>query len=390
MTGSPPRDDPESGKPLHVGQLNLPAEDAFHKAFGELFDRRFFANHGPLEQQLDRELALRFGTRHAVSVVNATVALMLALRALDLQGEVIVPAFTFPATVQAVDWAGLKPVFCDVDPHSQTLTAQTVAPRIGPATAAILGVHVWGRACDPDGLAELSRRHGLKLLFDAAHAVGAGFRGRPIGGFGDAEVFSFHATKILNGVEGGCIATNDDDLAARLRRMRSFHEADDGVTRLYRLNAKMSEAQAAMALLGLRDLDGLIGQNRRRYERYRQELDGIPGVRFVDYAGDEASNYQFIVLSVEPAASPLSRDMLLDRLRSRQILARRYFHPGMHRTPPYCDDGIPDLPVTERLCSSLIQLPTGQLVTDRDIETICAVIREAAGMDGAAAPKGSA
>lgn len=376
MTGAPPNHDPLNGKPLHVGQLNLPSTESFREAFDGLFDRRFFANHGPLERQLDRELAQRFGVRHAIGVVNATVALMLTLRALDLKGEVIVPAFTFPATVQSVSWAGLKPVFCDVDPDSQTLTAQTVAPLIGPATAAIMGVHVWGRACDPIGLQELSRRHGLKLLFDAAHAVGAGFRGRPIGGFGDAEIFSFHATKILNGVEGGCITTDDDELAARLRKMRSFHEAD-GSTPLFRMNAKMSEAQAAMALLGLRDLDGLIEQNRRRYALYLGHLDGIPGIRFIDYAGDEASNYQYIVLSIDPPVAGLSRDMMLERLRSRQILARRYFHPGMHRTLPYSADSVPHLPVTDWLCDTLIQLPTSQQVSDRDIATICSTIRDA-------------
>ncbi|XKH39411.1 DegT/DnrJ/EryC1/StrS family aminotransferase [Azospirillum doebereinerae] len=226
--------------PLHVGQLNLPAAEAFREAFDGIFDRRFFANHGPLEQRLDRELASLFGVRNAVSVVNATAALMLVLRALDLDGEVIVPSFTFPATVQAVVWAGLRPVFCDIDPQTQTLTAARVAPKIGPATAAVLGVHIWGRGCDPLELEALTASRGVKLVFDAAHAVGATFRGRRFGGFGNAEVFSFHATKILNGAEGGCITTDDDDLAARLRTMRSFHDTDERVPGLLRLNAKIS------------------------------------------------------------------------------------------------------------------------------------------------------
>ncbi|MGF7176569.1 DegT/DnrJ/EryC1/StrS family aminotransferase [Azospirillum doebereinerae] len=368
--------------PLHVGQLNLPAAEAFREAFDGIFDRRFFANHGPLEQRLDRELASLFGVRNAVSVVNATAALMLVLRALDLDGEVIVPSFTFPATVQAVVWAGLRPVFCDIDPQTQTLTAARVAPKIGPATAAVLGVHIWGRGCDPLELEALTASRGVKLVFDAAHAVGATFRGRRFGGFGNAEVFSFHATKILNGAEGGCITTDDDDLAARLRTMRSFHDTDERVPGLLRLNAKISEAQAAMTLLGLRSLDSLIEQNRHRYELYRSGIDGTPGIHFLDYAAGETSNHQFIVLSVSPAELGLSRDELLDLLQAKNVLARRYFFPGVHRTPPFCDEGMAELPITDHLCQTLVQLPSGQAVTDADVKRVCAIIRWAATPEG--------
>jgi len=372
--GSKPALPEEFAVPLHVGQLNLPSEAEFRAAFEGIFARRFYANHGPLEQRLDRELAAYFGVRHAVSVVNATVGLMLVLRALHRHGEVVVPSFTFPATVQAVLWAGLTPVFCDVDPQTQTLTAPLVAARLGPATAAILGVHVWGRACDPEGLEALARERGVALLFDAAHAIGSTHRARRIGGLGDAEVFSFHATKILNGTEGGCITTDDDALAARLRHMRSFHDKDAAVPEPFRFNAKMSEAQAAMALLGLGNLEALIEGNRQRYALYRRELDGVPGVRFVDYAAGERSNFQYIVVEVAPDDAGMTRDALLDALRARGVLARRYFHPGVHRTPPFRDDPV-ELPVTDRLCRTLIQLPTGQTVTERDIQTVCAMIR---------------
>lgn len=367
------------GAPLHVGQLNMPAADAFREAFAGIFERRFYANHGPLEQRLDEALAERLGVRHAISMVNATAALMLALRALGRTGEVLVPAFTFPATVQAVVWAGMTPVFCDVDPDTHTLSAAGVASRIGPATAAILGVHVWGRGCDPVALEALARRRGVGLLFDSAHAIGCSAGSRLIGGFGDAEVFSFHATKILNGAEGGCVTTNDDGLAARLRTMRSFHDGpgrlpDSG---LPRLNAKMSEAQAAMALLGLGDLDALIERNRRLYELYRRHLAGMPGIRFLDHAAGERSNYQFIVIELCPDEARLSRDALLEILRTGGILARRYFFPGLHRTPPFGDGTAAALPVTDRLCGTLIQLPSGQGMGAEEVEAVCAAIRRA-------------
>lgn len=366
-------------RPLHVGQLNLPEEEAFRSAFQGIFDRRFFANHGPLEQQLDAALADYLGVRHAVSMVNGTAALAILLRALDLQGEVILPSFTFPATAQALVWAGLKPVFSDVDPETQAISAGIVEGLIGPHTSAVLGVHVWGRACDPEGLAALADRRGLTLLFDAAHAMGCSYRGKRIGGFGRAEMFSFHATKILNGAEGGCITTNDDDLAVRLRAMRSFHDVVPPVPGLLRMNAKISEAQAAMTLLGLDQLPQLIEANRRRYRLYRRELAGIPGLTFVDHAASEESNFQFVVVAVAGGTAGLSRDALLQVLAEDRILARRYFHPGVHRIAPFRDAAPPELPVTDSLCDSLLQLPSGQAITDQDVLETCARIRTAAG-----------
>jgi len=363
--------------PLHVGQLNLPSVDAFEAAFKGIFARQFFTNHGPLEQELDAAFASYLGVRHAISVVNGTVALMIALQALDLRGEVIVPAFTFPATVQAIAWAGLTPVFCDVDPHTQTITAPLAAAAITANTVAIVGVHVWGRAADPDGLEQLARERGLKLVFDAAHAAGCTSRGRLIGGFGDVEAFSFHATKILNGFEGGCITTNDDALAARIRVARSFHADDDSGTPILRLNAKISEAQAAMALISLGHLDQWTEDNRHRYERYRLELQGIPGLHFIDYCAGERSNYQSVVLRISDEELGMSRDHLLQILESKNILARKYFSPGVHNIPPFSDLSTMGLPVTDELCRTLIQLPTGQMVSDRHVAIICATIRAA-------------
>ena len=367
---------PDLEPPLHVGQLNRPPFPEFRAMVEDVFVRGVFTDRGPLEQTLDRALAEHFGVRNAISVVNGTAALMLLLRALDVRGEVITTAFTFPATLQALTWAGMTPVFCDVDPRTHVLSASMVEAKIGPATAAILGVHIWGRGCDPVALEGLARRRGLKLVFDAAHATGCTFEGRRIGGFGDGEIFSFHATKILNGAEGGCITTDDDDLAARLRRMRDFGEEGSSASDLLRLNAGLSEAQAAMALLGLRHLPDWTEENRRRYELYRAELAGIAGVSFVDYAANEQSNFQFVVVAISPAAFGMTRDELLKTLYARQVFVRRYFSPGLHRTPPFSDGGVADLPVTDSLCETLLQLPTGQAITADHVRAICAVIRE--------------
>lgn len=360
--------------PLHVGQMNLPSDEAFRAAFEGIFARRHYANHGPLEHHLDKALAEHFQVRHAISVVNGTVALILLLKALDIQGEVITPAFTFSATAQSLLWAGLKPVFCDVDAESQMLTAAGVTKAITPATVAILGVHIWGRACDPIALEELAAERGLKLIFDAAHATSCTFAGRRIGGFGDAEIFSFHATKVLNGAEGGCITTNNDALAARLRVMRSFHDGTGDPSGLLRMNAKMSEAQAAMTLLGLDAIDGFIAENRARYERYRTNLAHIPGIRFLDHEGYGENNYQYVVSQIDAQAFGLTCDALSNALQARNVLVRRYFSPGLHKSPPFSEERW-NLPVTDDLCRSLLQFPSGQVINLEDVDAVCSLVR---------------
>lgn len=367
--GAPPLFD----TPLHVGQLNLPAWDKIERALRGIFERQWYANHGPLVRELDHAFAGFLGVRHAVAVTNGTVALMILARALEISGEVIVPAFTFPATVQALSWAGLTPVFCDADPLTHNISAEKVRPLITPRTVAILGVHLWGRACDPDKLQELANEFGLRLIFDACHAICCTHKGRKIGGLGNAEVFSFHATKILNATEGGCITTNDDDLAARLRTIRSFHPGEKFAPVPLRINGKMSEVQAALALLSLDDIHDNAMRNRERHVEYQRVLDGMAGLSLIQYPAGETNNFQYVVVDVDDAVTGLSRDELLELLAAENVICRRYFHPGVHRMPPYRDNpnyGSLDLPVTDALCQRLLILPNGQLISREDIGKI--------------------
>lgn len=377
---------PAFSDPLHVGQINLPTWSAFEAGFRALFERRFYANHGPLEKELDARIAGILGVRHAVSVANGTVGLMVAARALGLTGEVVAPSFTFSGTGEALIWAGLQPVFCDVDPQTHCLTAELVEPAISSRTSAILGVHLWGRPCDPDGLETLARRYGLKLFFDGAHAIGCTHRGRLLGNFGDAEVISFHATKVVNGAEGGCIVTNDDDVADRLRACRSFHDGAPAAVDL-RLNAKISEAQALMALLSLSDLPANVDANRDRYKQYRDGLVGLTGIRFVDYAAGEASNCQYVVVEVDPACG-LCRDELMLALHAENILARDYFVP-LHHMPPFQGNGPSvELPVADHLARTLMQFPTGQAVGAADVAGVIDAVRAILAHAPAVAEKG--
>lgn len=374
---------PAFAQPLHVGQLNPPAMDAVEAVFRGIFERRWYANHGPLVREFEQAFAGFLGVRHAVAVTNGTVALMVLARALEVTGEVIVPAFTFPATAQALVWAGLTPVFCDVDPVSHNLSAEQVRRRLTPRTAAILGVHLWGRACDPEGLAALASEHGLRLAFDACHAIACTHGGKRIGGLGDAEVFSFHATKIINGAEGGCITTNDDALAARLRTIRSFHPGEEYADVPLRINGKMSEAQAALALIGLADVPRHAAANRARHEAYRTALAGLPGLRLLEYPAGEDNNCQYLVVDVAADACGLTRDELFELLKAENVICRRYFHPGAHRMPPFRDDPAHrnlSLPVTDELCRRLLILPSGAAVSEEDIARIGALLRELIGL----------
>ena len=290
----------------------------------------------------------------------------------------IVPSFTFPATVQAISWAGADPVFCDVDRTTHCVEAALVEPLIGERTAGILGVHTWGRPADVRALEALAERRGLFLMFDSAHAIGCELEGRPIGGFGDAEAFSLHATKIVHALEGGVITTNDDALAAHLRKLRAFHPASDAETPL-RMNAKMSEAQAAFGLLSLQDLPANIAANRRRYELYREGLEGIAGLELYRHEDGWSSNFQYVILENKPEITGRSRDWLIDRLAAENVLARRYFHPCGHQLEPYADVRQGPLDNTRWLAERIFQLPSGQDMTPDDIRGVCALVGELAG-----------
>jgi len=232
---------------------------------------------------------------------------------------------------------------------------------------------LWGHPCDPDNLQQLCSERGISLIYDAAHGFGCSWHGRKIGGFGDAEVFSFHATKILNGSEGGCIVTNDDKLAGVLRTMRNFHSTETFSRVPLRINGKMTEAQAGMALLGLKRLDEHISYNRRIRDIYSTYIEDSEGLALVAGGDEEESNFQYCVVDVDNTRTPIDRDLFMKLLASEGVLARRYFYPGVHRMPPYSDMVLPEktsLEVTESLCGRLLQLPIGASVTPEDAKKI--------------------
>lgn len=361
-------------EPLPVGQLYFPSWERYVEAMRGIFDRGWYTNHGPLAREAEQRLAAFFGVRHAITVTNATVGLMMAIRCLGIEGKVVVPGFTFIATAQAVTWNGLDVVFCDVDRETQQVTPQTLADALSDDVGAVVAVNLWGGTCNPAAVVEFARERNLKVIFDSAHAAGVRTGGVPLGGFGDVEVFSLHATKVLNATEGGCVCTNDDELAAQLRNMRSSYGAGAPVAVPLTSNGRFSEAQAAIALMSLEDFERNRDHNERIHSIYRERLQGIAGVRLLAPVQADRSNYQYAVVEIEPGLAGLTRDSLVAALGAEHVLARRYFTPGAHRTIPYVSQNDVSLPVTELLCERLLQLPLGALVSEETAMVIADLV----------------
>ena len=327
--------EPAFAHKLHVGRPNIGNQERLLDRIRDLLGRRWLTNQGPLVHEFETKICELLGTKHCVVTCNATTALEIVIRALNLTGEVIVPSFTFVATAHALQWQEITPVFCDIDPQTHNVDPRRVEALITPRTTGILATHVWGRPCAVDELIEIAARHRLKLLFDAAHAFGCSYRGRKIGNFGEAEVFSFHATKFLNTFEGGAVVTNDDELADKIRLMTNFGFAGYDRVIYLGINGKMSEPAAAMGLTGLECLDEFVAANRRHYKRYQEALADVPGVQMIHYDEAEQNNYQYIVLEIDELKTHISRDLISSILHAENVLVRRYFHPGCHRMEPY-------------------------------------------------------
>lgn len=363
---------------LHVGRPNIGERTRLLQRLNDILDKRWLTNAGCYVREFEGKVAEVVGVKHCVATCNATIALEIAVRALELKGEVIVPAFTFVATAHALQWQEITPVFADIDPVSHLVDPSSVRRLVNHRTSGIVGVHLWGQQCPTEELEAVACEHGLKLIFDAAHAFACGGMSRMVGTFGDAEVFSFHATKFVNTLEGGAIVTNNDELASKMRLMKNFgFRGYDDVSHVG-TNGKMNEFSAAMGLTSLEAMAELIAINRRNFLLYRAGLGGLPGVHVLDYSSQEHHNYQYIVVEIDPDHCPIARDRLLDALWAENVLARRYFYPGCHRMEPYRSlqpDLHLSLPITEAVCGKILLLPTGQTINSDHVNQICDLLR---------------
>lgn len=367
---------PTFGEPLHVGRPNIGNRADFLERVGQILDNQWLTNNGPMVQEFEQRIARELGVKHCVAMCNGTIALEIAIRALELEGEVIVPSWTFIATAHALYWQGITPVFADIDPATHNLDPASVERMITPRTSGIIGVHVWGRAAPVSELQAIADEHNLKLMFDAAHAFGSTYLGETIGRFGSCEVLSFHATKAFSTMEGGAVVTNDDALAEKMRLMRNFGFAGYDNVIHPGTNGKMIEICAAFGLVNLDMMNEVFAANRRNHDAYKRALFGIPGISVVDYDPAERNSYHYVVVEVDNHF-PVDRDQIVLALHAEGILARKYFWPGCHNMLPY-RDLFPHapmlLPNTLQVASKVIVLPNGPLLPMSAIEVVASVL----------------
>ncbi|MCI5165244.1 MAG: aminotransferase class I/II-fold pyridoxal phosphate-dependent enzyme [Candidatus Electrothrix sp. GM3_4] len=373
INGAPPAFD----QPLHVGRPNIGSYEKFIEYTKDIFSRNWLSNNGPLVQEFEHRVADYLGVKHCVAMCNGTVALEIAIRALGLEGEVIIPSFTFIATAHALSWQGITPVFADINPETHTLDPESASRMITPRTTGIIGVHLWGHPASINELQAVADEHNLHLMFDAAHAFGCSCKNEMIGKFGECEVFSFHATKFFNTFEGGAIVTNDDELAEAMRLMRNFGFSGVDNVIYSGTNGKMTEVAAAMGLVNFDEIDNVITCNRRNYYAYLEGLSGLAGVDILPFNPDQRNNYQYIVVQFDDKC-PVSREQIIRVLHAENILARKYFWPGCHNMKPY-RDFFPNvgvlLPNTKKVAEKVVLLPTGTNMDTDAVNIVSKIIR---------------
>lgn len=367
------------GQPMFERRLpiaspeELPGEEFLHDV-ERILKSRQLTNAG-FVREFENAAAAYLGVPYCVAVSSCTVGLVLLLRALGLEGEVILPSFTFHATAHSLVWNGLKPAFADCDPETFCMHPDAVRALVSPKTAAILAVHIFGNPANVAELEGISAQSKVHLICDAAHGFGSRVDGRHVGTFGTAEVFSFSPTKLVVAGEGGLIATRDEDLARRLRAARSYGDAGSYDPELIGLNARMSEFHAALALRGLNGIEARIERRNEIRLHYERRLGSTSGLRFQRIPpGNRSACKDFSVL-VDEATFGRPRDWLFDALQKENIDARRYFWPPIHRQKLFStlwDNRA--LPVTDRVSDHILNLPIYSSLTDQDVEKVCDAI----------------
>ena len=314
---------------IYVTQPVLPDLEKFIPYLEQIWNNKILTNCGPLHQQLEQELCEYLGVKHISLFNNGTIALITALQALGLdQGEVITTPYTFIATAHSIVWNRLTPVFVDIDPITSNIDPTEVEKAITNQTVAILPVHCYGIPCDVDRLKEISERHKIKLIYDAAHAFGINYKGESLLNYGDLSVISFHATKVFNTFEGGAIVSHSEEMKQRIDQLRNFGIQNETTVDEVALNGKLSEVHAALGLLQLKTIDQTLEARNQLDKIYRDALFGIKGIRCLERSGIEKDNSAYFPIVIDDLY-PLSRDDLFEKLKANNIFARKYFYPIM-------------------------------------------------------------
>ena len=362
---------------IYVTKPNLPPFEEFSEILKDIWDSKWLTNNGSYHQRFEQALAEYLGVKYVCLFANGTLALVTALQALRITGEVITTPFSFVATTHAIHWNGITPVFCDIEPDSCNINAEKIESLITPKTTAILPVHVYGNPCNVQKIEKIADTYGLKVIYDACHAFGVKINGDSILNFSDLSVLSFHATKVFTTFEGGAIICHDEKMKKRIDFLKNFGFADEVTVVAPGINAKMNEFQAALGLLQLKYIDAAIEKRKSLAMLYRKNLSDIGGIRMLGEDRNVKYNYQYFPVFIDSASFGKSRDDLYNELKNNNILARRYFYPLISQFPTY--KGLPsaspgNLQVAERITNEVLCLPLYADLDEDSINKICGVI----------------
>lgn len=359
---------------INVTRSSMPPFEEYCAEIKDLWDSRWLTNMGAKHQRFQAELAGYLGAEHVDLLTNGHMAIELSLQALGLEGEAITTPFTFASTTQAIVRSGLTPVFCDIDPVTFNLDPAKIEALITPRTCAIVPVHVYGTPCDVEAIDWIAKRHGLKVLYDAAHAFGVRYKGQGIGTFGDVSCFSFHATKVFHSVEGGAACFQDEAFGRRLAKLKNFGLDGEDASELG-ANAKLNEFCAAMGLCNLRHVGGEIEKRRRSVERYRTNLGGIPGLQSAPVQPEVQPNYAYFPVVFDENAFGSDRETVQSALADYQVMARKYFYPLTSEFSCYHGRFDPDeTPIAKQISRRVLTLPLYAGMEDETVDRICEVV----------------
>lgn len=364
-------------KNIYVTQPYLPPLKEFLPYLEKIWKNKWLTNGGPFHQELEKEMADYLGVEHLALFANGTLALVTALQALRITGEVITTPFSFVATAHSLLWNGIKPVFVDIRPGTFNLDPDKIEASITPHTTAILPVHVYGHPCDVEKIQGIADTYGLKVIYDAAHAFSVGYKGASLLNHGDLSILSFHATKVFNTFEGGAIICPDAKTKKRIDDLKNFGHAGEVTVVAPGINGKMNEVQAAFGLLQLKHIDKAIDRRREIDAQYREQLKSVPGIFCPPLPVETTYNYAYFPILVEKEY-PISRDELNDELRRQGIYARRYFYPLITEFPMY--RGLPsagheNLPVAGKAAGKVLCLPIYPDLEDESVARISSIIK---------------
>jgi dTDP-4-amino-4,6-dideoxygalactose transaminase len=363
---------------IYVTQPSLPPLEELIPYLEKIWDNKILTNGGPFHQQLERELCEYLGVEHIALFTNGTLALVTALQALRITGEVITTPYSFVATAHSLLWNGIKPVFVDIDPNTLNLDPTKIEAAITPQTTAIMPVHVYGHPCDVEAIQKIADNYNLRVIYDAAHAFGVQDKSGSLLNHGDLSVLSFHATKVFNTFEGGAIICPDVKTKQRIDHLKNFGFVDEVTVAAPGINGKMSELNAAIGLLQLKHIDHTLALRKEVDATYRKALSGVKGIHCVQDAGEKKANYAYFPIMVK-ADYPLSRDKLFHKLREHNIYARRYFYPLISEFPMYrglLSADQKNLPVATEAAYQVICLPIYPILKSEDQQRIIKLVTE--------------